>query len=65
MIPILPDRNAAARKGWTHQVQWKEEGRSCFVRVKSGREADSWADKLKKQKLSPVVIDLADALRLH
>lgn len=62
---ILPDREFAAQKGWTHQVQWMEDGRPCFVRCMSGREADARADALKKAGAKPVVIDLKDALQLH
>lgn len=62
---ILPDREAAKAKGWTHQVQWVEDGKPCFVRCKSGAAADAWADKLTKQRLAPIVIDLTDALQLH
>lgn len=62
---ILPNRDIAVRNGWTHQIQWVEDGKRCFVRCKSGREADAWADKLKKSGEKPFVIDLHDALQLH
>jgi hypothetical protein len=62
---IRPDRETARKRGWTHQVQWVDGGLPCFVRCKSGREADSYADELKKSGAKPVVIDLHDALQLH
>lgn len=62
---VLPDRAFAEKKGWTHQVQWIEDGRPCFVRCTSGREADARADALAKTGAKPVVIDLRDALQLH
>lgn len=62
---IIPDRETAKRNGWTHQVQWIEDGKPCFVRCKSGRAADVWADKLRKEGNKPVVTDLIDALQLH
>lgn len=62
---IMPDREAVKRNGWVYQVQWIEDGKPCFVRCKSGREADGWADKLKRGGLSPVVVDLHDQLQLH
>ncbi len=36
---IIPDRETAKRNGWTHQVQWIEDGKPCFVRLKNGRAA--------------------------
>lgn len=65
MTLIIPDRATAEKNGWIYQVQWIEGGNPCYVRCKSGPEADHWADKLKKQGLSPSVFDLVDALRLH
>lgn len=62
---IIPDRETARRNGWTYQVQWIEDGNPCFVRCKSGRQADAHADKLRKDGLHPVVTDLRDALQLH
>jgi hypothetical protein len=62
---ILPARDVAETKGWTHQVQWVEQGNRCFYRCKSGHEADAWAEKLQRQGLHPVVVDLKDALQLH
>lgn len=62
---ILPDREAAQRKGWTHQVQWMDDGKPCFVRLKSGVVADEWATKLRSEGKSPTVIDLNDALQVH
>lgn len=62
---IIPDRETAKRNGWTHQVQWIEDGKPCFVRCKSGREADAWADKLQRGGNKPVVTDLVNALQLH
>lgn len=59
---ILPLREAAIAKGWTHQVQWTQDGKPCFMRCKSGHEADAWADKLKK--FDPVLVDLKDALQI-
>jgi hypothetical protein len=55
---IIPDRETAKMKGWTHQVQWMDGGLPCFVRCRSGREADARADRLEKQGLRPLVIDL-------
>lgn len=65
MDHILPDREFAVAKGWTHQVQWMEGKLPCFTRCKSGREADARADALIKQGMAPVVIDLRDALQIH
>jgi hypothetical protein len=65
MNAILPDRETANRNGWTHQVQWIEDGKRCFVRCKSGHYADEWADKLKRNGEKPVVFDLRDLLQLH
>jgi hypothetical protein len=65
MDAMLPDREFAKSKGWTHQVQWIEQGNPCFHRCTSGRQADEWADKLQRQGLKPMVIDLIDALQLH
>lgn len=62
---IFPAREMIAKNGWTHQVQWMEDGRPCFIRCRSGREADFYADKLKNSGEQPVVIDLIDAMQLH
>lgn len=62
---ILPDRETAKRNGWLFQVQWIEGGNRCFVRCKSGNEADHWADKLRRDGQKPIVTDLQDALQLH
>lgn len=61
----LPDREAAKAKGWTHQVQWMEDGKPCHARCTSGKSADAWARRLKKDGLKPIVIDLVEALRVH
>lgn len=61
----LPNREHARRMGWTHQVQWMENGLPCFIRCKSGSEADAKADKLKGLGCDVFVIDLRDALQLH
>jgi hypothetical protein len=63
MKHILPSREAAAAKGWTHQVQWMEDGVPCFARFYSGEDADICADGRKA--FGAVVIDLRDALQLH
>lgn len=65
MTPILPAREAVETKGWTHQVQWVEHGNPCFHRCTSGAQADAWADRLAREGLAPLVIDLRDALQLH
>ena len=62
---ILPDREFAKKVGWTHQVQWVDDGKPCFARCKSGREADAKADALTKLGCRVVVIDLTDALQVH
>lgn len=62
---ILPAREAAEAYGWKYQVQWIEGGNRCFMRFKFGHAADAHADKLRRAGLSPVVIDLRDALQLH
>lgn len=62
---ILPNREAAQRKGWTHQVQWMAGKLPCFVRCKSGAHADVVARDIKQHGGEPVVIDLHDALQLH
>lgn len=62
---IFPAREMIKKQGWTHQVQWIEDGRPCFIRCRSGREADHYADKLTKSGEKPVVIDLIDAMQLH
>lgn len=62
---IIPDRETAKRNGWTHQVQWVQGGKPCFVRCKSGREADAFADKFSRAGHKPVVVDLTDILQLH
>jgi rhodanese-related sulfurtransferase len=62
---ILPAREAVGAHGWTHQVQWEEDRKPCFVRCKTGRQADAYADQLKRAGLKPVVIDLHDAMQLH
>ena len=64
-MSILPNREFAQRKGWTHQVEWLDDGRPCFVRCTSGAEADTKADNLKKLGCNVTVIDLRDALQLH
>lgn len=64
-MSILPDREFAKTKGWTHQVEWLDEGRPCFVRCTSGVAADAKADQLKKLGCDVSVIDLRDALQLH
>lgn len=61
---ILPNREAAVKCGWTHQVQWIEDGKPCFFRCTSGREADERANGLKRMGQKPVVIDLLDALQI-
>lgn len=65
MNVILPDRKTAEQNGWNWQVQWIENGNPCFIRCKSGVSADAHADKLKRSGLSPIVVDLRDALQLH
>ncbi|HZP77513.1 MAG TPA: hypothetical protein VFB45_15320 [Pseudolabrys sp.] len=65
MDVVLPDRETAVKRGWTHQVQWIDDGKPCFVRCRSGREADARADRLKAIGAKPVVFDLRDALQLH
>lgn len=62
---ILPDREAAMKKGWTHQVQWIDGGRPCFIRCKCGAAADAHATLLRKKGAMPIIIDLTDALQLH
>lgn len=64
-MSILPNREFAQTKGWTHQVEWVDEGRPCFIRCKSGAEADAKADNLKKLGCAVSVIDLRDALQIH
>jgi hypothetical protein len=62
---IIPDRETAKRNGWAYQVQWIEEGHPCFIRCKTGAQADAHADKLRKEGAKPVVTDLQDILQLH
>lgn len=54
---VVPDRETARRHGWTHQVAWRD-GSPCFVRVKSGRAAGAWANRLRAEGHEVVVIDL-------
>lgn len=61
----LPSREVCLLKGWKFQVDWNENNLPCFVRCKTGIEADAWANKLEKQKLNPVVTDLLATLQLH
>lgn len=66
MKHILPDRETAKAKGWTHQVQWLEGDRlPCFIRCLSGEDADAEANRLARSGHTPIVIDLRDALQLH
>jgi hypothetical protein len=65
MNEILPDRETTVKQGWTHQVQWTDDGKPCFVRCKSGAEADRQANRLRRAGAKPFVIDLRDALQLH
>jgi hypothetical protein len=65
MTASLPDRETAERNGWVYQVEWTERGCACFIRCRSGREADARARELKRQGVSPRVIDLREALRVH
>ena len=65
MTDNLPNREYAERMGWTHQVEWIDKGRPCFVRCRSGSEADAKADAFKKLGCDVQVIDLRDALQLH
>ena len=47
----LPDPTTAKKKGWTHQVDWLDQGRPCFYCAQSLKEADSWVDAhLKTQR---------------
>lgn len=63
--PILPARETAERMGWKYQVQWVESGKRCFIRCKTGEQADAHADKLRKSGEKPIVIDLRDLLQVH
>jgi len=65
MEHILPAREFAQTKGWTHQVQWMEGKLPCFVRCKSAAHADSVARDVKRRGVDPIIIDLRDALQLH
>lgn len=62
---IFPDRETAIKRGWTHQVQWVEDGKPCFCRCTSGRAADARADELTRLGEKPVVIDRSDAMQLQ
>jgi hypothetical protein len=64
VAPILPNREKALKEGWTHQVQWTEEGNPCYIRCKSETEAELVADKLGS-RLSPFIIDLVEAMKVH
>jgi hypothetical protein len=55
---MIPDRQTAIARGWTHQVQWMEDGRPCFVRCISCAQAESRAAEIEKTGEEPVVIDL-------
>jgi hypothetical protein len=61
----IPDRETMLIQGWTHQVQWVDGKLPCWVRCKSGAEADARADKLKKQGCDVEVIDLRDIMQIH
>lgn len=65
MEPLLPNREVARQNGWSYQVQWVEDGNTCFVRCKTGPQADSWADRLRAEGREPAVFDLHDLLQLH
>lgn len=65
MTNLLPDREYAQKMGWTHQVQWFENGNPCFVRCKSGAEADDKASSLRRTGADVAVVDLRDALQIH
>ena len=54
----LPSREASHRQGWTHQVQWEEDGRVGFLRCTSLDEANARATKLSARGQSPEIIDL-------
>ena len=43
-IPIrLPEPKIAAVKGWRYQVDWQDDGNSCFRRCKTLEEAEGYA----------------------
>jgi hypothetical protein len=62
---MLPDRAIAIEQGWTHQVTWLENGKSCLMRFKCATDAAEWAGKLEKQGVTPVIIYLIDASKLE
>ena len=51
----LPPPQVARKAGWTHQVEWIEEGKPCFIRRKSAEAAERTADELRAQFLEPTV----------
>lgn len=65
MSDKLPDRETAERMGWTHQIDWTDEGLPCFIRCKSKDEAERRADDLRSQWLIVTVTDLREALMVH
>ena len=65
MKPVLPDRETALRCGWRWQVQWIEDGRVCFIRCTSGREADLRADKLRGLGCETETFSLEQLLELQ
>lgn len=56
MKTILPNREAAERKGWTYQVQWIEDEKPCFIRCKSKDSAEICADALRRNGQKPEII---------
>lgn len=65
MSAILPGRAVAMRMGWRFQVQWMDDGKPCFIRCRTGGEADRHVGNLRRSGESPFIIDLIDALQLH
>lgn len=59
----LPSLETANKNGWTHQVEWVEDGKPCFVRCKSIHKTNEWINNLTKEGLKPTVIDMLAVLK--
>lgn len=58
MTPILPAKEAVARKGWKYQVQWVEKNKPCFSRHTTLAGANYCCAQLEVEGLDYMRIDL-------
>jgi hypothetical protein len=65
VIFSLPNRITAVQRGWTHQVDWFDNGRPGFMRFTSAEKAADWAEHLIEKGMIPVIVDLREALGIN